>query len=262
MEESARPERLVFGEVADAYDRARPGFPAEAARWLVGAERARVVELGAGTGKLTVELAGQGHRVLATDPSAPMLAHLRRTVPAAWVAQAAAEAIPVATSAVDVVVAAQSFHWFDHPVALAEIARVLRAGGALGLVWNHRDESVPWVRRLSGIIGGEPLSEGPSTTLLRSGLFGVVEHRRFRFWQHLDRERLLDLVRSRSYVAVLPDAERSALLDKVSALYDGYGRGPDGMSMPYVTECFRTHVTARAKGQRPDSNDGLLVDFS
>ena len=184
MEESTGPARLVFGEVADAYDRARPGFPAEAARWLVGAEHARVLELGAGTGKLTVELAGQGHQVFATDPSAPMLAHLRRAVPGAWVAQAAAEAVPVNTSAVDVVVAAQSFHWVDHSVAVPEIARLLRPGGALGLVWHHRDESVPWVRRLSelmGSAGSEQLDEGPSTTLLRSGLFGVVEHHRFRF---------------------------------------------------------------------------------
>jgi SAM-dependent methyltransferase len=262
MDNASDRQRLSFGGVAGCYERARPGYPDEAVRWLVGPGQARVLELGAGTGKLTSRLVAHGHRVLASEPSLPMLRQLRSS---AWRVQSAAEAIPLRSSSVDVVAAAQAFHWFDHAAALPEIARVLRPDGVIALAWNYRDESVPWVRRLSDIIGGEPLGEGPVPSLVQSGLFGEVEHRSFRFWQPMDRPLLLDLVRSRSYVAVMTDAERSTLLEKVGQLYDDYGRGRDGMLMPYLTECFRARVTGLANFRRESSGgagDGLLIDFS
>ena len=261
MEESRDRERLAFGDVADTYERARPGYPPEAVRWLAGVQPTRVVELGAGTGKLTAPLVQSGHQVIATDPSATMLSRLRAAVPTALPVQGVAEAIPVATSGAGVVVAAQAFHWFDHAAALPEIARVLRTGGVLGVVWNYRDESVPWVRRLSAITVRE---EQPDRleTLAESGLFAPVEHREFRFWQRIDRQGLVDLVHSRSQVAVLSASERESVLDEVSALYDEYGRGPAGMAMPYRTKCFRAHVTERAKDTRTALDEGLLVDFS
>ncbi|MGN6302686.1 MAG: class I SAM-dependent methyltransferase, partial [Angustibacter sp.] len=209
--------------------------------------RATVVELGAGTGKLTELLVDAGHDVLATDPLPEMLGRLRVRVPGARAAVATAEHIPVASQSADVVVCAQSFHWFDHAVALPEIARVLRPGGVLALVWNARDEGIPWVRKLGRLLNEHGVGGPDNVTDLagpagESEHFGLIEHHEFRFWQSLRRDELFDLVRSRSYVALLEDSERAALLDRVGALYDDYGRGPDGMQLPYLTRCYRTEV--------------------
>jgi SAM-dependent methyltransferase len=264
MDESSRMQRSrSFGGVADVYERARPSYPIDAVRWLSGVAPARVLDLGSGTGKLTADLVGLGHEVIAADPSAPMLRRLRDAVPEAYPMQSDAESIGLATASVDVVVAGQAFHWFDPGDALPEIARVLRPGGTLALVWNFRDESVPWVRKLSAVIGAEDWT-GLVDPVTESDLFRELEHKRFRFWQPVDRDGLLGLVRSRSYVATLGEAERGDLLAQVGALYDHFGRGADGMLLPYVTECYRASVTGAAnlmdRFRGPD-DDGLLIDF-
>jgi ubiquinone/menaquinone biosynthesis C-methylase UbiE len=150
-----RDPALSFGSVADAYDRGRPSYPLEAAAWLTGRTPSTVVELGAGTGKFTDRLLELRHDVLATDPSDEMLGHLRLRHPDLRVATAPAEAVPVATRSVDTVVAAQAFHWFDADAALREAARMLKPEGRIGLVWNQRDERIPWVRKLGAIIGNQ-----------------------------------------------------------------------------------------------------------
>jgi SAM-dependent methyltransferase len=268
---SQRPEpALSFGAVADAYDRARPSYPREAAAWLVGSEFAHVLELGAGTGRLTEQVQALGHRVLATDPLEPMLRHLVRRLPATRAVLATAEQIPLRGRSVDVVVGAQSFHWFELDRALPEIARVLRPGGHLGLAWNLRDERVPWVRRLGALIGTQDQKNDPTHALLSSHLFGFVETSTYRFWQPLDRGRLRDLVLSRSNVALMPDPEQDRVLRKVDDLYEEYGRGPDGMLLPYVTYCYRAVVRppapvqeGRPTGRRDDDGEpeALLIDF-
>lgn len=269
MSAQARVLARSFASVAAAYDRARPTYPADAAAWLVGDRRARVVELGAGTGKLTGLLVGAGHDVVATDPLPAMVRLLREQVPGARAAVAAAEHIPVASHSADVVVCAQSFHWFDQDVALPEIARVLRPGGTLALVWNARDERIPWVRRLGRLLHGDDGPAGHLDQDLRqrlagpaeeSAYFGWVEQQEYRFWQSLRRDELADLVRSRSHVAVLDEGARSDLLARVGELYDEYGRGPDGMQLPYVTRCYRTVVqhqdpTPPLPGDRADAHD-------
>jgi len=215
--------------------------------------------------------------VVATDPLPEMLGRLRARVPGARSAVAAAEHIPVASRTADVVVSAQAFHWFDHDVALAEIARVLRPGGVLALVWNARDEAIPWVRKLGTIIGSSDNRLDLVDPVTESPYFGPVEQREFRFWQSLRRDELFDLVRSRSYVALLDDAQREELLARVGALYDDYGRGPDGMQLPYLTRCYRTVVQSapppRAADVADDARDAetetdlaedpgtLLIDF-
>jgi SAM-dependent methyltransferase len=260
---------LSFGAVADAYDRARPTYPPEAATWLVGRAPGRVLELGAGTGKLTEQLTALGHRVVATDPLGPMLQHLVRRLPSTPACQATAERIPLRARSVDVVVSAQAFHWFDPDRALPEIARVLRPGGHLSLVWNVRDERIPWVKRLGTLIGDQDQQRDPTHALLSSHLFGYVETSAYRFWQPLDRPRLRDLVCSRSNVALMSETERERLLGKVDELYADYGRGPDGMLLPYVTHCYRAVVrppavtddkTADARDDGGDA-DALLIDF-
>lgn len=282
LQRPASPDRehaLSFAGVADAYDRARPDYPEGVVPWLVGRQPASVVELGAGTGKLTRLLAAAGHDLLATDPLPEMLAHLQRQAPGVRTEVASAEEIPVPSRSVDVVVCAQSFHWFDHDRAMPEIARVLRPGGRLALVWNHRDNGIPWVRRLERIIGEKDEREENIRPLMETQHFGWVEQKQFRFWQSLDADLLVDLVRSRSYVAVLAEDERARVLDRVRELYDDYGRGHDGMLLPYVTHCYRATVvhheppppdpvedpptdTPEDEGEPDDPDSGsLLIDF-
>jgi SAM-dependent methyltransferase len=242
VDEVYRERARSFGQVAAAYERARPGYPEDAVDWLVGSEPLRVLDLGAGTGKLTRQLVARGHRVTAVEPSREMLAQLRAEVPAAQAHEGSAEAIPLPDASVDSVVVAQAFHWFDAPVALLEIARVLGPGGRLGLVWNMRDDSVPWVARLSELIGAEQDSDDwLEKTIGASGLFGPVEERTFAHEQRVDRETLLDLVSSRSYLAVQQPPEREAILGSVGELYDEIA-DPEGLVVPYVTYAYRAPV--------------------
>jgi ubiquinone/menaquinone biosynthesis C-methylase UbiE len=242
-----------FGGVADAYERGRPTYPVEAVRWMLGEQPRTVLELGAGTGKLTRVLTGLGHDVHATDPDPAMLRILERAVPGVRTAQASAEEVPLADASVDAVIAAQAFHWFDLDRALPEVARVLRPGGRLCVVWNTRNEKIPWVRRLGALIGTEEQLRDPAEALIFSELFGFVEDREFTHWQTIDRQSIQDLVLSRSNVAVLDEQERAAKLAQVLAFYDEFGRGMDGMQLPYVTRCYRADVLERAREATSDA---------
>ena len=244
-----------FGGVADAYERGRPTYPAEAVRWMLGDHPLSVLELGAGTGKLTRVLVELGHDVHASDPDAAMLQILERELPGVPTAQAGAEDIPLGDGSVDAVVAAQAFHWFDLDRALPEIARVLRPGGRVCLLWNTRNEKIPWVRRLGTIIGTQEQLRDPAQALIFSELFGFVEDREFTHWQIIDRQSIQDLVLSRSNVAVLDADARAAKMAEVLAFYDEYGRGMDGMQLPYVTKCYRADVLDRPPAAVADDRD-------
>jgi SAM-dependent methyltransferase len=235
----ARGPFTAFAEVAGAYERGRPGYPDEAVRWLAGDEPRDVVDLGAGTGKLTRALVALGHRVTAVEPLDEMRAQLETAVPTVAAVKGNAESMPLGDASADVVTCAQAFHWFDHAAALTEIARVLRPGGRLALVWNTRDDREAWASRLSDLIGNEGV--GPADVqapIEASGLFEPVETAEFRFEQSLDRETLLDLVLSRSYCAKLPESDREPILAAVAALYDETA-GAEGVRLPYVTRCYR-----------------------
>jgi SAM-dependent methyltransferase len=236
-------ERLVraasFAGVADAYERARPGYPADAVRWLAGERPCDVLDLGAGTGKLTRSLVELGHRVTAVEPLEPMLAQLRAAVPGVDAFVGSAEVIPLPDASIDVVTCAQAFHWFDHPLALPEIARVLRPGGRLALVWNTRDEREQWVDELSeAMVGRTGVDRGVAEPIDRSGLFGPVEEAEFDHVQEIDRVALQELVLSRSYCAILSPEERAPILERVDAIFTERSRGGI-LHMPYVTVCFR-----------------------
>jgi ubiquinone/menaquinone biosynthesis C-methylase UbiE len=274
-EQQPEPARS-FGGVADAYDRGRPMYPREAAAWLTSEQPLTVLELGAGTGKLTGQLVALGHDVHATEPDPKMLAILEKNLPDVRVSQAPAEEIPAGDASYDVVVSAQAFHWFAHDRALPEIARVLKPRGRLSLVWNQRDERIPWVKRLGRLIGTQEHLTDPGQLLERSKLFGAVDQEQFRFWQVVDRHSVQDLVRSRSNIAVLPTVEQEAKMAEVLAFYDEYGRGMDGMQLPYTANCFRAEVLDRVAptltetgSSEPGENavsdgsstDMLLIDF-
>ncbi len=169
-----------------------------------------------------------------------MLAQLRSKLPAVEALTGAAEQIPLPEESADAVVVGQAFHWFDQAVALREIARVLRRGGSVGLIWNGRDDTEPWVARLSELTGdNSEWSDDLPEALVASAQFGDVERREFRNAQAVDRATLVDLVASRSYAATMAPPERNRLLDSVGMLFDEVAGGRDELELPYRVYAFR-----------------------
>ena len=232
-----------FGSVADCYERARPGYPAEAVRWLAGDRPTRVLDLGAGTGKLTRLLAGAGHDVTAVDPSHRMLEQLRATTPGVDVLLGSAEDIPADDASFDVVVVAQAFHWFDAEAAAAEIARVLKPRGQLGLVWNLRDESTAWVKDVWSVIAPDEPRLIVHAKLPAASPFGPFERATFEHSETVDRDKLLDLALSRSYVASKPRDRQAELLEQAARVFDRHTQSE--AALPYVTHCYRAERMAR-----------------
>jgi SAM-dependent methyltransferase len=232
-----------FAAAADVYERARPGYPEAAVAWLAErlglGPRIDVLDLAAGTGKLTRLLVPLGARVVAVEPIAEMRAQLIEAVPGVEALAGTAEAIPLTDASVDAVTCAQAFHWFRHEEALAEIHRVLRPGGGLALVWNSRDENDSLQTRISEIL--EPLRGDTATrsdrswreALGRSHLFGPVEERTWPYEQRLPLEVVVERVASVSFVAALQEDERAAVLEQVRLAASAY-REP--ITVPYVTE--------------------------
>lgn len=227
-----------FGGVADSYERSRPGYPLDTILWILRSCR-HVLDLGAGTGKLTRQLVEAGFHVVAVEPSAEMLEQLRAVVPEAESHVGTAEAIPLPDDHVDAVVAAQAFHWFDAPVALTEIARVLMSGGTLGLLWNIPDPGAAWIARLSPLAGGLPTEPpDPAPAVGNAGGFSDMQVKIFRHEQVLARDDLLTLVGSWSSFAAFPGPDREERLAAVGDLFDRVAtRG--SVILPYVTYAYR-----------------------
>jgi SAM-dependent methyltransferase len=244
VSELQHPDSRSFELVADVYERARPEYPPEAVAWIAQELDLRagrtVLDLGAGTGKLTRALVATGADVIAVEPGEAMLAQLRAAVPEANALHGAAEAIPLPDSSVDAITAGQSFHWFRHDEAIPELHRVLRPGGAVALIWNTRDKEASLQRDVSNLIGGffavnRPGSESWALPLVASELFEEPEERRFRFVQTLDADLLVDRVASISFVAAAPVEERSALEAQLREIVAAQGGTVD---FPYVTVAY------------------------
>jgi SAM-dependent methyltransferase len=234
--------RLAFGGWAQTYDSARPGYPEEAVRWLIGVGegvRAQVVDLGAGTGRLAQVAARLGHDVLAIEPDESMRAVAEGALPGRTRA-ASAEDTGLGDACADAVLVGQAFHWFDLPRALPEIARVLRPGGWLGIVWNIRDERVGWVERFVNIVGGEDRMSAMHDSLDELGeSFGPVQRATFAHVQSIDATALVALASSYSYVALRPD--RDEVLAQVAELAAVHPElaGRARFDLPYRSNCFR-----------------------
>jgi SAM-dependent methyltransferase len=240
-----------FDSGADVYERARPSYPPEAVAWLVEHLRigpgTTVVDLAAGTGKLTRLLAPSGAALLAVEPVEGMRAQLRATQPDVPAAAATAEALPFRDAVLDGVTVAQAFHWFDADRAFTELARVLRPGGRVGLIWNARDRSVAWVDQLWAMMdrierrapwrdhdrwSDAALGDRPG--------FGALQAAMFRHEQPISPDGIVERFASVSHVAALPDAERRVVLDEIRAFLatnpDTAGRGD--LAIPYRVDAY------------------------
>ena len=239
-----------FGSSADAYERGRPSYPDDAVAYLAAelglGPAARVLDLAAGTGKLTRLLVEGGAEVVAIEPVAAMRAALGHAVPGVSVLDGAAESIPLADGSVDAVTVAQAFHWFDAEAAIAEIHRVLRRSGRLGLIWNVMGADADWLAALRELVHGNRGSApaygvSPWREAFRATpLFTPLTERTFGLVHKLDEDGLIDRIMSTSYVAALPDADRERLAGEVRALVQDV---PRPLRVPYRTDVFTCRRT-------------------
>ena len=238
-----RRQASSFGAAAAAYERGRPPYPPEAVDWLLPEGAPRVLDLGAGTGKLTRQLRDRGLHVIAVEPSEGMREQLARAVPGAAVHAGSAEEIPLPDHSVDAVLVAQAWHWVSSR-AVPEVARVLAPGGRLGLVWNIRDEREDWVAELGRILH-DPGEHHRQDRGIIGPPFGPVERCDVEWAHRISRDELIDLAASRSYVITMPDQERAAVLAGVAHLADARlgATGAGELVLPYVTECYRARLS-------------------
>jgi SAM-dependent methyltransferase len=223
-----------FARSVEAYERGRPGYPAEALEPLRLSPELTILDLAAGTGKLTRPLAASGAEVIAVEPVDEMRAALPDSVRAL---DGIAEDIPLPDASVDLVTVAQAFHWFDGDAALREIHRVLRPGGRLALVWNRRVEDADVNIAIEELV--EPFRSGTPThrgdawrgAFERTTLFGPLEEHVFPSEQVLDEDGIAARISSISFIASLPDDERAQVLEAARALT---ADGP--VTVPYRTE--------------------------
>jgi len=236
------PYARSFLDAGEAYERYRPGFPAAAVRLFAPEPVAGILDLGAGTGKLTRELAGLADTVVAVDPSEPMLAELRRICPDVEARIGIAEEIPLEDAAVDVVAVAQAFHWFDRDAACAEIRRVLRPGGVLALLWNVTDVDCAWDvacgriahPQLDGSVPDwredPPMDDLPGFEPVRCGWV--------RWSEDLPRPDYLHRWATVSSMLVAPEAEQAERLARMADVLDADPgtRGRAVLRLPTATE--------------------------
>jgi SAM-dependent methyltransferase len=238
-----------FGDAAD-YEAARPSYPADAVGWVVAelgiGPGARVCDLAAGTGKLTRLLVPFGADIVAIEPVPGMRAQFRAVLPAVPLLAGAAEALPCATAALDAVVVAQAWHWFDHPRAEAEMRRVLRSRGGFALVWNARDRGVPWVDELWSIMDRvekrAPWRDHENRRESARDVDGFAPARtaQFHHAQPLTHEQVVRRIASVSHIAVLPDDQRAEVLDEVRAVLQLHDATRDRaeVALPYRVDCI------------------------
>ena len=237
---------------ADRYVKGRPDYPPEITTWLrdtIGLHAGMtVIDLGAGTGKFTPRLLETGAQVIAVEPVAQMLEKLSAVLPQVKTLAGTAESIPLPDESVDAVVCAQSFHWFATARALAEIQRILKPGGKLGLVWNMRDARVSWVRKLNQIVdrheGDAPrFYTGEWRKLFPfKGLDALQEQVFMLGHQGAVEDVIFNRVRSTSFIAALPPQQQEQVIEQIRQLVaeEGELQGKDTVTVPYQTQAYFT----------------------
>lgn len=259
-----------FAAGADAYERGRPTYATESIDRLVaelGIEPGkRVLDLAAGTGKLTRQIAPAGAEIVAVEPIDEMRARLVASMPGIEAIAGTAEDIPLPNHSVDAVVVGQAFHWFDGIRAVSEIRRVLKPGGAVGMIWQARDPSLPWVQRLDELIDriddGHPRfrTEAWREAFDLTALFDPIEAATYGYVQRGGVETIVDRVASISYVAALPEAVRAPYLDEVRQLLatDPATAGRDVIELPYTSHVFWT----RPRSVPPEPGVGYVASVN
>jgi SAM-dependent methyltransferase len=234
-----------FSSGAEIYERGRPGYAPEAVAWVCErlgiVPRHTVLDLAAGTGKLTRDLVPTGARVIAVEPLDEMRGELERVVSGVEALKGTAEDIPLEDGSVDAVVCAQAFHWFDPERALPEIRRVLRPGGGLALLYNSRDLEDRVQKKLDEML--DPYRgaverhwvHAHDDVLVNTRLFGPVEHRSWRSEQPVSLDGLLETAASRSYVASLDQETRTELL---GVIREAFADEPEPIVLRYDVDVF------------------------
>jgi SAM-dependent methyltransferase len=252
QDEHTRRQSTSFGEIADHYDRFRPGPPDEAVQWLLPPAAVDVMELGAGTGGLTRRLVGRVAHVRAVEPDERMRAVLADRVPQAEVVAGGAEEIPAGDSSFDAVIMASAWHWVDEARAVPEVVRVLRPGGWLSLLWSGPDRTIAWVRTM--FAGGKELTDeqieswdsrrrdrhvvdlGPSVSA-----FSEPELRHIHWTLPMTKQEALGLVSTYSVAVTMDPSARQAYIDSISRFLDDQGElaGRGTLDMPMRCLCWR-----------------------
>ncbi|QZP19068.1 class I SAM-dependent methyltransferase [Pseudomonas sp. DR208] len=245
-----------FSTQAVTYAQGRPDYPRQLTGWLADTLRisaqSSVIDLGAGTGKFTRLLSALAPTLIAVEPVAAMGAQLTRLMPEVRLLNGTAESIPLPAASADAVVCAQAFHWFSTEAALAEIHRVLKPDGRLGLVWNVRDESVDWVAAITDIItpyeGDTPrFHTGRWRDAFSGKYFSQPEVTCFPY-SHVGspQEVIMDRFLSVSFIAALDDEPKARVTAQLQALIDTHPalKGRDTVAFPYQTQAYVCHRLA------------------
>lgn len=242
-----------FSTQAVTYAQGRPDYPRQLTGWLAETLRidaqSSVVDLGAGTGKFTRLLSTLAPTLTAVEPVAAMGAQLRKLLPDVRLVNGTAESIPLPSASADAVVCAQAFHWFSTEAALAEIHRVLKPGGRLGLVWNVRDESVDWVAAITDIItpyeGDTPRFHTGLWREAFNGMYFSAPDVTCFPYNHVGspQEVIMDRFLSVSFIAALADRPKASVTAQLQALIDTHPalKGRDTVAFPYQTQAYVCH---------------------
>lgn len=229
-----------FQDGGEHYDRVRPGYPMDSLEWILPHGARTAADIGAGTGKFTSLLLQRDLEVAAVDPSRNMLEQLRNSYPQVNALVGTAEATGLTDSAFDVVSVAQAWHWCDPLPASTEIARILRPGGTLGLIWNQLDTSIPWVHRLSRIMHAGDVHKPGFRPVIGPEFHGLERH--LTSWEDpLTPEDMMELAKSRSYYLRASEATRAKVMANLQwYLHEHLGHGAgETVLVPYVTQTWR-----------------------
>ncbi len=227
----------------------RTPYPEAVPRWMVGDHQARVLDLGSGRGGFACMLQDAGHEVFGLDRDVSAVAHLADRLGTRVHVVGQVESLPYLSCHFDVVTASQTLHHFAPGLALTEIARVLRPGGHLAVAYNTRDDTVPWVRRLTALLReADPQAMGGDfgtdavDALTDSPYFTHLERRNFRNWVPITSAGLVAMVQRQPWAASLSEDRRSRLLAEVEDLYNSSARRPEPLLLPFQASCWRAEV--------------------